>query len=207
VKVEIFSDIACPWCYVGKKRFERALSEFEGKDEVEVAYRPFQLDPTLPVEPERAVPATPVLEARFGPGLKSAHQRLEQLGAPLGIDFQWNKVLLTNTLKAHRLVWQAERAGGAELQARVKEALLKANFTDGVNLADDEALGAIAAANGLPASTDGEAEVRAMVDTARQLGITGVPTFVFDGKYAVSGAQEVATFLNVLREVAANAAS
>ena len=210
MKVEIFSDIACPWCYVGKKRFEQALAGFAGKDAVEVHYRPFQLDPSLPKDPAQAVPANRYLQAKFGPGLLAAQQRVSAMADGLGIEFNWDQVLATNTLAGHRLLWLADQEGGAALQATVNEALLRAHFTEGRNLSDVETLVAIGAAAGLAADRvrrfllagEGEAEVVAQIHQAQALGVSAVPTFVFEGRWAVSGAQELETFRQIFQQVA-----
>lgn len=207
MQVDIYSDIACPWCYVGKKRFEAALAAFEHRDEVTVNYHAFQLDPTLPATAADAFPLARHLEAKFGNRIEGAQQRLADLAGPLGIEFHWERALAANTLEGHRLIWLAGQVGGSQLQGRMKEALLRAYFSEGANMADPEALLAIAASNGLDperaraclASDEGQAEVQAQLDEGRALGISGVPTYVFEGQWAVSGAQEVGMFLQALR--------
>lgn len=207
VKVEIYSDIACPWCYVGKTRFERALSVFPGGRDVEVVYRPFQLDPAAPRE---ARGHREVLAAKFGPRAVAMDERITRLGAAEGITFDFGTVLENNSLLAHRLLRFALEEYGAEAQTRLKGRLMAAHFGEGMDIGDPAQLTAAALAAGLdPAAataflagdrlTD---EVLAEIDEARRLGITAVPTFVFEGQWAVQGGQETSTFLRVLEQVA-----
>jgi predicted DsbA family dithiol-disulfide isomerase len=208
VKVEIYSDIACPWCYVGKHRFERALADFPGADTVEVVYRPYQLVPDKSEQPE---PHREYLTARFGPQAAAMDDRLAALGRAEGLPFDFDRILETNTLLAHRLLWHALTAYGPAVQGALKDRLLTAHFADGVDVGDRDALAALAAEAGLDrdraaaflASEEGREEVLAEIDDARAVGITAVPTFVFEGKWAVQGGQETSTFLRVLEQVAA----
>ena len=123
MKVEIFSDVACPWCYIGKKRFESALAAFPGAEGVEVVMRPFQLDGTLSADPAEAVPASVHYARKFGPQFKQMEGRLVQVARADGIDYRADTIRVTNTFQAHRLMWLAEREGGPDLQAKVAEAL------------------------------------------------------------------------------------
>jgi predicted DsbA family dithiol-disulfide isomerase len=214
MQVEIYSDVACPWCYIGKKRFEKALAAFPGRDQVQVRFRSFQLDPTLPTDPAQAQDANSYYTQKFGPNFKEMQARVVDLAGKEGIDYQTEKTQLINTLAAHRLIWLAEQTGGAELQAKVADALFQAYFTEGRNVADPETLLAIGTQAGLDAervrsflaSDEGREEVQAQIARAHQMGINSVPTFVFDGRWGVPGAQEVETFLQVFHEVANQAA-
>jgi predicted DsbA family dithiol-disulfide isomerase len=207
VKVEIYSDIACPWCYVGKRRFERALAAFPQADSVEVIYRPYQLVPGKSDQPE---PHRAYLTARYGPQAEAMDARLVELGRAEGLPFDFDTVLENNTLLAHRLLWHALTAYGPTVQAALKDRLLTAHFAEGVDVGDRAALAALAADAGLDAdraaaflaSDEGHDEVLAEIDSARELGITAVPTFVFEGQWAVQGGQESSTFLSVLEQVA-----
>ncbi|MGK4582389.1 DsbA family oxidoreductase [Kitasatospora sp. HPMI-4] len=207
MKVEIYSDIACPWCFIGKRRFEEALDLFPGRDGVEVVFRPYQL---VPDAPEQATPHRAWLAERYGPQSVAMDARVAELGRAEGIDYDFDTALHVNTFLAHRLLHLAEAEYGARKQAELKEALLKAHFSDGVDVGDRERLTAIAVAAGLDgdrvaaylAGDEGTAEVRAQLAEARELGITAVPTFVFEGRWAVQGGQEAATFLRVLEQVA-----
>jgi predicted DsbA family dithiol-disulfide isomerase len=212
MRVEIYSDVACPWCYVGKKRFEQALAAYAGRDDVEVVMRPFQLDGTLSADPERAVPAAVHYAKKFGPQFKQMEARLIEVARRDGIDYQAEAIRVTNTFQAHRLMWLAEREGGLTRQSRLAEALFKAYFTDGRVVSDPETLVAVAAEAGLNperaraflASDEGVDEVRAQIQAAQRAGISSVPTFVFEDRWAVSGAQERDTFVQVLEAVAQN---
>ncbi|MFJ2779210.1 MULTISPECIES: DsbA family oxidoreductase [unclassified Kitasatospora] len=207
MKVEIYSDIACPWCYIGKRRFEEALEGFAGKENVEVVYRPYQL---VPDAPATASPHRAWLAERYGPQSVAMDARVAELGRAEGITYDFDAALHANTFLGHRLLHLAETEYGVAVQGRLKEALLKAHFTDGVDVGDREALTEVAAAVGLDrervaaylAGDEGTAEVRAQLAEARELGINAVPTFVFEGKWAVQGGQEAETFRKVLEEVA-----
>ncbi|MCU7823435.1 DsbA family oxidoreductase [Kitasatospora sp. DSM 101779] len=207
MKVEIYSDIACPWCYIGKRRFEQALDRFPGKDGVEVVYRPYQL---VPDAPEQASPHRAWLAERYGPQSVAMDARVTELGAAEGITYDFDAALHANTFLGHRLLHLAETEYGAAVQADVKERLLRAHFTDGVDVGDRAALTALAVAAGMDgervagylAGEEGTEEVRDQLDRARSLGITAVPTFVFEGRWAVQGGQEADTFLRVLQQVA-----
>ncbi|MFI5528693.1 DsbA family oxidoreductase [Kitasatospora sp. NPDC051853] len=212
MKVEIWSDIACPWCFVGKRRFEQALDRFEGKDGVEIVYRPYQL---VPDAPATASPHREWLAERYGPQSVAMDARVTELGRTEGITFDFDTALHANTLLGHRLLHLAETEYGAEVQGVLKEALLKAHFSDGVDVGDRAALTDVAAAAGLDrdrvaaylAGDEGAEEVRAQIAEGRELGISAVPTFVFEGKWAVQGGQEADTFLRVLEQVAAETAT
>ncbi|MDH6122091.1 DsbA family oxidoreductase [Kitasatospora sp. GAS204B] len=208
MKVEIYSDIACPWCYIGKRRFDQALERFEGKGEVEVVFRPYQL---VPDAPATASPHRAWLAERYGPQSRAMDDRVTELGKAEGIDYDFDTALHANTFLGHRLLHLAETEYGATVQGVLKEALLKAHFSDGVDVGDRAALTEVAVAAGLDrqrvtaylAGEEGADEVRRQLAEARQLGISAVPTFVFEGQWAVQGGQEAETFLKVLRQVAA----
>jgi predicted DsbA family dithiol-disulfide isomerase len=207
MKVEIYSDVACPWCYIGKARFERALGAFPGAGAVEVVYRPYQLDPDAPGE---AVPMLEYLEGRFGRGARSMADRVSETARSEGLEMDYDRGLAVNTLDAHRLLRLAEREGGAGVQRAVAEGLFEAHFSRGLDVGDPAVLAEIAADAGLPAgrvrahlaSGEGRAEVLAEIEDARRLGVSAVPTFVFDGRYGVQGAQPASAFLQVLEAVA-----
>jgi predicted DsbA family dithiol-disulfide isomerase len=205
VLVEIYSDVVCPWCYIGKRRFERALAEFEGRDDVEVVWRPYQLDPRAPAQP---TPALDGYARKFG-GPEQALRitsQMTEVGRAENLELDFTQAQRANTFDAHRLLWLAEREGD---QDAVKEALLAAYFTEGRDVSDVDELVAIGAAAGLEAervrsmltSDEGRAEVQAELRTAVERGITAVPTFVFEGQWAVPGAQDPDTMLMVLRRV------
>ncbi|GAA5007038.1 DsbA family oxidoreductase [Kitasatospora paranensis] len=207
MKVEIYSDIACPWCYIGKRRFEQALDRFPGRADVEVVYRPYQLVPDAPAE---ATAHRAWLAERYGPQSVAMDARVTELGRAEGITYDFDAALHANTFLGHRLLHLAESEYGAAVQADLKERLLKAHFTDGADIGDRAQLTAVAVAAGLDADRvasylageEGADEVRAQLAEARALGITAVPTFVFEGRWAVQGGQEADTFLQVLQQVA-----
>jgi predicted DsbA family dithiol-disulfide isomerase len=209
MKVEVYSDIACPWCYIGKHRFERALAAFPGGDTVDVVYRPYQLDPGAP---EEASSHRAYLDSRYGPGSAAMDAKVAKIGEGEGIAFDFDHALHVNTLSGHRLLRLAEVEYGPQTQARLKEKLFAARFADGGNVGDPALLADLAAQVGIDrdraaaylASDEGQKEVREEIAQSRALGITSVPTFVFEGRWAVSGAQEASTFLRVLEQVTAD---
>ena len=207
MRVEIWSDVVCPWCYIGKRRFEQALENFDGRDEVEIVFRPFQLD--LTAAPGAATPVADVYARKFG-GPERAAQiigHVTNVAAASGLEFHLDRAVRANTLLAHRLLWFAEPRG---VQIALKEELLRAYFTDGRNVGDPEVLVEIAERVGLDraeveellASDEGTDEVRAELAVAAANDITAVPTFVFDGRWTVPGAQDVEVFERVLERVA-----
>jgi predicted DsbA family dithiol-disulfide isomerase len=206
VNVEIWSDVVCPWCYIGKRRFEAALQRFAGAADVSVTFRAFQLDPGAP--PGAATPVSEVYERKFGPGqADQLIDRVTTLAAEEGLTFHLDRALRANTLLAHRVLWLARQRG---VQEAVKERLLRAYFTEGRNVGDPDTLAELAAECGLDhdevlgylASDAGQAEVATDLTEAFELGITAVPTYVFDGRWSVPGAQDPDTFLRVLERVA-----
>jgi len=207
MKVEIYSDVACPWCYIGTARFERALAAFEGRDDVEVSFRPFQLNPDTPTE---AQPLYDYYDQLFGPEFRSRHADVVAVAAKEGLEFRFDHALAVNTFTAHRLLWLTDREYGPAVQRAVKAALLRAYFTDGRDVGDTETLVGPATEAGVDpdlarkwlTGDEGIEETAEAIQYARRLGIQAVPTFVFDGKYAVQGAQETDVFLSALAEVA-----
>ncbi len=212
MRIDIWSDVGCPWCWIGKHRFQRALELMGDKaPQVEVRWHPFLLDPDADTTP---VPLREAYAAKFG-GAERTAQMLAQTQSTaraegLPMDFDRGQVRVT-TLPAHRLLWLAGREG---VQEAVGEALFRAHFEQGRNLADPEVLAAAAAAGGIAAarveallaSDEGLAEVRAGLGQAQALGIQSVPTFVINGRYAVQGAQPPEVFAQVLEKVAAELA-
>ncbi|GAB4104886.1 protein disulfide isomerase FrnE [Micromonospora taraxaci] len=203
MEIEIYADVICPWCYIGKRRLDQALASYEG--EVTVRYRPFQLDPSPVPEP---LPLVQALAGKFG-GPERARQMVDhvtQVAAGDGLRLDYDRAVIANTFDAHRLVSYATDHGRA---AEMVEALYQAHFNNGVDVGSREALAALAGDIGLDAadarrfldSDERVADVEAQLATARDLGITGVPMFVLAGKYAVSGAQEVQTLLAAIAEV------
>ena len=205
MNVEIWSDVVCPWCYIGKRRFERAVASFGHPGEVTVIYRSFELDPNAPAQ--RTGTYAGHLARKYGMTIAQAEQASQQMtqrAAADGLEFRFDLIRGGNTFDAHRLLHLAKDHG---LQPEMKERLLRATFTEGLPIADKPALVRLATEAGLPAAQvqavlDGDAyadAVRADEQQAARYGITGVPFFVADGKYAVSGAQEPEVLLQLLR--------
>jgi predicted DsbA family dithiol-disulfide isomerase len=204
MKVEIWSDVVCPWCYVGKRRFEQALAAFPHRDAVEVVWRSFELDPSAPAE--RSGPYPQHLAAKYGVDVDQAQQMIDGMTATAaadGLQLRFDRARGGNTFDAHRLIHLAAEAG---LQEAVQERLMRAMFTEGEPIGDAEALVRLVAEVGVDAErartvlaegTYADA-VRADEEEARQLRITGVPFFVVDRTYGVSGAQSAEILLQVL---------
>lgn len=209
--VEIWSDIACPWCYVGKRRFEAALGEYEGAADLSVTFRSFELDPSAPAETPGD--RTERLAAKYGMTVeeaRAAEAQLTAVAAEAGLVFRFDIARSANTFDAHRVVHLAREHG---VGAAAKERLLRAHFTEGRLLSDPDTLVALGSDVGIPEDETREllagdrfAEaVREEEHTATALGITAVPTFVVDRQLAVSGAQSPQVLLSLLREGARRA--
>ncbi|HEX5542450.1 MAG TPA: DsbA family oxidoreductase [Micromonospora sp.] len=203
MEIEIYSDVVCPWCYIGKHRLERALESYDG--DVTLRFRPFQLDPR-PVEQPR--PLLDSLAEKFGgpDRVRQITDHTTRVAAEEGLELRFDRAVAANTFDAHRLIWYADSRGrGPE----VAEVLYRAYFTDGVDVGSRSALATLAAEVGLEEaevrdfldSPLGRKEVAADLAAAQQLGVASVPTFVFAGKYVVTGAQEPETLRSVLDEV------
>ena len=205
--IDIVSDVVCPWCYVGKKHLYAALA-LRPDLKVEVRYRPFQLDPTIPAG---GLDRTDYMVKKFGSleRIHDAHKRLEDMGAKSGIHFAFNDIKrAVNTLDAHRLIRWAYAVG---TQAAVKERLMSLYFEHGADISDRAVLLDVAEQNGMEREIiaklldDGAdiAEVQAEIRQAQELGINGVPFFILAGKYGLSGAQPVEALVAALDKAAA----
>jgi predicted DsbA family dithiol-disulfide isomerase len=205
MQVEIWSDVVCPWCYIGKRRFERAVASFGHPGEVTVAFRSFELDPDAPAQ--RTGSHAEHLAHKYGTTIAQAEQadrQMTQRAAAEGLEFRFDLIRGGNTFDAHRLLHLANDHG---LQPEMKERLLRATFTEGLPIGDKPTLARLATEAGLSAAQvqsvlDGDAyadAVRADEQQAALYGITGVPFFVADGKYAVGGAQPPEVLLQLLR--------
>lgn len=208
MQIEIWSDIMCPFCYIGKRRFERALAEFPGKEGVKVTWRSFQLDPGLVTDP--SVNAAQSLADKKGWSAAQAAQaqrQVSQMAAGEGLHYDFGKLVVANSFDAHRFTHFAKQHGK---QSEAEEALFAAHFTEGRNIDDPQVLETLGAAIGLDPlavratlASDAFADaVEEDLELAHQFGISGVPFFVFDRKYAVSGAQAVSVFQRTLEKVA-----
>jgi predicted DsbA family dithiol-disulfide isomerase len=206
MRVEIWSDVVCPWCYIGKRRFEQALAAFPHRDEVDVIWRAFELDSSAPAE--RTGGYADNLAAKYGVPVAQAQQMIDTMTAAAaqdGLDFHFDTARPGNTFDAHRLLHLAAERG---VQDAVKERLLRATFTEGEPIGDAETLVRLVAEAGLDAdearavlaSDRYAAEVRGDERQAQAYGITGVPFFVVDGRYGVSGAQPAEALGQVLSQ-------
>ena len=210
MRVEIWSDVVCPWCYIGKRRFEAALAQFEHAGDVEVTWRSFELDPNAP--PVQTEPHAERLARKYGVSL----QQVEAMDARLvgeakkeGLDFRLAESQGGNTFDAHRLIHFAGESGRA---GEMKERLMKAYFTEGVAIGERGELVRLAVevgfdeadVKGMLSSDQFANEVRADEARARAFGISGVPFFAIDERYGVSGAQPTDVLLDVLRQAYVN---
>ncbi|MFT4263271.1 MAG: DsbA family oxidoreductase [Nocardioides sp.] len=210
MRIEVWSDVVCPWCYIGKRRLETALSGFEHGDEVEVVWHSFQLDPTAPRDGGGETVAAH-LAARYGMSEQQAHemqQRVTDLAAAEGMTWNHHASPYVNTVDAHRLLHFAGHVGGPALAAALKERLLEAYFVHARNVADHGVLAELAVAEGLDpqrvddvlASDEFADEVAADRAQAQAYGATGVPFFVLDGRYGISGAQPTEVFAQAIAQ-------
>jgi predicted DsbA family dithiol-disulfide isomerase len=211
--VEIWSDIVCPWCYLGKRRFEAALGAFEHRDDVTVMWRSFELDPEAPVSPEGT--ATERLAAKYGMSLERAatlHTEMTERAAAEGLEYRFDIARSGNTFDAHRMIHLAATYGQ---QAAAKERLMRAYFTEGEPISDRDALVRLVAELGVDEQDARDAlefdrfaeDVRSDEQLAARLGIQGVPFFVLDRRYGVSGAQPPETLLGALERAWGEAVS
>ncbi|MEO2038616.1 MAG: DsbA family oxidoreductase [Martelella sp.] len=208
VTVDAIIDVVCPWCYLGKARLDKAIQSLPDNVEVAVQWRPFELDPTVPPE---GVDNQAMLAEKLGSAERrdEMHAQITALGKELGIAFHFDRILVRpNTLDAHRLLLWAHTESIA-MQNEVVDRLYRANFEEGRNIGDHKVLADIAAEAGMDREmvvklleSDADKEmVRGEIANAQQMGVTGVPFFVFNGKYAVSGAQPVEVMQQALTQL------
>ncbi|MCE3074463.1 DsbA family oxidoreductase [Chryseobacterium gwangjuense] len=206
MKIEIWSDVMCPFCYIGKNNFEQALEKLPFKDEVEVEWKSFQLDPTL--DPKKTKNTIEYFREKKGFPEAQAQQMIGQvlqMGKGAGIDFNFEKALITNTFSAHKLIHLAKKHNKAN---EMEEALFIAHFIDGKNVGDLDTLISLAESLGINKEEAQQAltteefdyEISQDILEARNSGVSGVPFFILNGKYAVSGAQPVELFSNALQQ-------
>jgi predicted DsbA family dithiol-disulfide isomerase len=205
VRVDIWSDVVCPWCYIGKRRFAAAVADFEHRDEVEVVYRSFELDPAYPKDLQTPVLDLLAAKYRLSPAqARDAEASMAAKAAAEGLAFSAGRVM-GNTFDAHRLVHLARERG---VQERVLERLFEAYFTEGRPVFTPAELASLGAEAGLDSGEAGRVlkdgsygdDVRADEEQARALGISGVPFFVLGGEYGVPGAQPAAVFVQALEQ-------
>lgn len=205
MQLEIWSDVVCPWCYLGKRRLEHALAEFEHRDEVSVVYRSFQLDPAAPTD--RTTSTAELLSSKYGMSLaqaESMQREMEQRAAADGLEYHLGEQHSGNTFDAHRLLQLARERGR---QGELAERLFRAYFTKRGSVFDAASLTALAVDVGLDAdevarvlaSDDYADAVAGDIAEARELGVTGVPFFAIDRRYGISGAQPAELLTQALR--------
>ena len=206
MKVEIWSDVMCPFCYIGKRKFESALAQFENRDDVEITWKSFQLNPDMKTDPNKSTLA--YLAEVKGWSIEQAQSTtsyVTNMAKEVGLDYNFDKAVVANSFDAHRLIQLAKTKGKGDA---AEERLFKAYFTEGKNTADHDILIQLGTEIGLDAEamktmlagTMYGADVQNDIAEGEKLGLTGVPFFVVDRKYGVSGAQQPETFLNTLKK-------
>jgi predicted DsbA family dithiol-disulfide isomerase len=206
MKVDIWSDIRCPFCYIGKRKFEKALEKFSHKNEIEVDWHSFELDPTLKTDPAvNAVEHIAEIKGISKAQAEGMHTHVTNAAKEVGLDFNFEKNIVANSFNAHRLIQLAKTKG---LANEAEEALFKAHFTEGKNIDDNNTLLEVGLAIGLEKDEVNEIftsdafakEVKRDEMQAQSFGIRGVPFFILNNKYAVSGAQSPDVFLQALSQ-------
>lgn len=206
MKVEIWSDVMCPFCYIGKKRFENALEQFAGKDSIEVIWKSFQLNPAMKTAPGKSI--NQYLSEVKGWSVaqaKQANDYVTRMAKEVGLNYDFDKAVVANSFDAHRVIQLAKTSGKGDA---MEEQLFKAYFTEGKNIADHNTLVQLATAIGLEQeavrkllnSNEYADAVERDIYEAHQIGVRGVPYFVLNDRYAVSGAQATETFLGALNK-------
>jgi len=202
VDIQVWSDVVCPWCYVGKRRLESAIASFDG--DVTVTFRAFQLDSS---HPSPGLPLKQAMAAKFGDSAERMFDQVTSIATGEGLRLDFDRAVAANTFDSHRLIaW----AAGQGRQAPMLAALQRAHFTDGLDIGSRAVLASVAGSIGLDRaaasayleSEAGTSAVNTDLAEARELGISSVPFFVVDGKYAVQGAQEASTLVAALQEIA-----
>ncbi|HTV93998.1 MAG TPA: DsbA family oxidoreductase [Verrucomicrobiae bacterium] len=203
MRIDIWSDVVCPWCYIGVTRFNRALAQFDG--EVTIRLHPFQLDPDAPTP---GVPVREVYAAKFGGEVDATLERITSEGAREGLTFNWDRAIRGNTFDAHRAIAYARQSN---LDRDLEMLLFRAYFTDGLDVSDRAVLAEQGARVGLDRdqltaylqSDDGVDEVRRELNGAYERGISGVPSFLFEDEFMVPGAVDTASFTRILEQMRA----
>ncbi|MBS1773115.1 MAG: DsbA family oxidoreductase [Bacteroidetes bacterium] len=206
MKVDIWSDVMCPFCYIGKRNFENALVRFENNKDIKVVWHSFQLDPNMEYQPGKDVYS--YLAERKGQSIewsKQMHVQVTQMAKDAGLEYNFDKAVINNSYTAHRFLQLAKKHG---LGDAAEEALFKAYFTEGKNIGDHDTLIQLGIGIGLGATEVGEVlnseafanEVDEDIYMAQQYGIRGVPFFIINNKYAISGTQPSETFLGALNQ-------
>lgn len=209
VTIDLVSDVVCPWCYLGKARLELAIAEVQDEVGIDVNWRPYRLNPDIPPE---GVDQKSYLEEKLGgaEAVARGHEMLTKLGKEVGINYDFEAIKIgPNTLDAHRLIHWA-LLESREVQDRVVTALFKANFEEGRNIGDHTVLADLAEASGMDrklvenllASEADKDSVIGEIDAAQKMGVNGVPFFIMDGQYAISGAQMPDVLAGAFRDIA-----
>jgi predicted DsbA family dithiol-disulfide isomerase len=205
IQIDVISDVVCPWCYIGKRRLEKGIEDTQYSDNVQVIFHPFQLDPSVPSE---GVDFQSYMENRFGSNFVSKFHQVEQAAIGEGLDFDFEKLpKAINTFTLHCILTVAGKDG---IQSEVKEALMKAYFVDRQDLTQENILINLMSSLGwstektrqIMQSDIASDEVKEEMHYYRQMGVTGVPFFIFNQKYAVSGAQPAEVFTEIIEKVA-----
>ena len=212
MRIEIFSDVICPWCFIGKRRFETAISRLRerGVDvDVEYVFRPFQLDPTAPSD--SPTPAKDAYAKKFGGQEKATEilQHVTSVAAQDNITFNMDIAVRANTFLAHRMLGYALKQHGAAIQIVLKEKIMDAYFTNGLNIGEISVLADCAESAGIPRpeamtfleSDSLVSEIRAEIAEASEYGVTAVPTFIINGQWSVPGAQDVEMFERIIERI------
>lgn len=210
IKLLVFSDIICPWCYIGQREMDRAIEQCSSCPvEFEIEYRPYKLQPSL--KEGQTFEKKEWYEARFGKEkTETIHRTITSRGKDVGINFNLFGGVITQTTKAHRLLLKAWKLGGQNTQLPLLHALFKAYFEDGKNMGDSQSLAELAAATGLMSheeaitfldSDECQAEVEQMMVEVRKKGVTGVPFVVIDGKWAISGGHNAETYVQIFKKM------
>lgn len=208
MKIEIWSDIACPFCYIGKRHYELAIQKLEDSSSIELEWYSYQLDPTIPSEKEDRAGYYDYLQDRKGMSRDQVDKMFEgvkAMGAEVGIEFNFDKAIVANSLDAHRLLHLAKSKGLSDIG---EETLFKAHFTDGLDVGDKEVLLSLGKQMGLDEdavqqvlkSNQFAFEVNQDIQEAANIGVQGVPFFVFNRKYGISGAQPVEAFKETIEK-------
>lgn len=207
MKIKIWSDIMCPFCYIGKRNFENALAQFSRADELEIEWKSFQLDPTIPKMKQR-VDVYEYLATSKGISIedsKAMHENVVRMAKSVGLEYNFDRAVIANSFDAHRLIQFAKSKG---LGNEIEETLFAAYFTNGLDMSDLGTLTKIGSSIGLSPveletilhSEDFSSEVQNDILEAQKYGVRGVPYFVLDDKYAISGAQPSSVFLEALEK-------
>ncbi len=208
MKVEVWSDVMCPFCYIGKRNYEKGLQQFAEANDIELVWKSFQLDPGISNERENRLDAYDYLSQRKGISrdhVVQMHEQVTRMAADAGLEYHLEKTQMVNSFKAHRLLQMSKEKG---LGNEAEEQLFYANFTEGKDFSDTAVLIEIGAKIGLSEADVRESlsnnkysvQVNEDIQKARKIGVTGVPFFVFNDKYAVSGAQAPEAFAQVLEK-------